>query len=90
MYTIEVVSIDQRIVNTKNGPKPVFEVVSVDGEKYKFGFYNPSRVGVVVGSKFTANGTTDKWGVTLDPKTVTIGGGGSVTPIASSGPQDSR
>lgn len=89
MYSFEVAEIKERIANTRNGPKPVFDLVGTDGRKYGMAFTNPSRSGISVGTVVNANGEEDKYGIKLDPKTISIGGkvtsGGAVAPAKSAG-----
>jgi hypothetical protein len=73
-YSFEVASINERTVTTKFGPKKAYDLVSTDGTRYGFAFTNPARSGISVGTKVSASGEVGRFGVALDPKTVTIGG----------------
>jgi hypothetical protein len=73
-YSFEVASINVRDVTTKFGPKKAYDLIATDGTKYGFAFTDPSRSGISVGTVVSASGTAGKYGVTLDPKTVSLGG----------------
>jgi hypothetical protein len=73
-YSFEVGLINVRDVTTKYGPKKAYDLIATDGTKYGFAFTDPSRSGILVGSVVSANGEAGKYGITLDPKTVSIGG----------------
>ena len=83
VYNFEVARIDSRPVTGKFGPATVYDLVGADGTKYSYGFTNPSKAGITVGTVVTGSGTSDKWGVKIDPKTVTVGGGLSASPKAA-------
>lgn len=74
MYNFKVASINERAVTTKFGPKTAYDIVAEDGTKYGFAFANPARSGISVGSVVSCSGETDRYGIKLDPKTVTVGG----------------
>jgi hypothetical protein len=73
-YSFEVQTINARDVTTKFGPKKAYDLIAADGTKYGFGFTDPTRSGIAAGSVVSATGSVGKFGVTLDPKTVTVGG----------------
>lgn len=72
-YTLEVGSINARDVTTRFGPKKAYDLIAADGTKYGFGFTDPARSGISVGTTISAVGTVGKYGVSLDPKTVSLG-----------------
>lgn len=72
-YTIEVAAINERPVTTRFGEKKAYDIVATDGTKYGFAFTNPARQGITVGTKFSAQGEAGRYGIGLDPKTVTVG-----------------
>lgn len=82
-YTFEVQSINERTVTTKYGPKKAYDLMGTDGNKYGFAFSDPAKFGIKVGSVVSANGELGKYGVTLDPKTATVGGTASAASSAS-------
>jgi hypothetical protein len=74
MYNFKVASINEREVTTKYGLKKAYDLVAEDGTKYGFAFSSPARSGISVGSVVSCSGETDRFGIKLDPKTVTVGG----------------
>ncbi len=78
-YSFEVGAINERTVKTRFGDKKAYDLVATDGTKYGFAFTNPSRAGITVGTKVSAQGEDGRFGITLDPKTVTVGGEVSVS-----------
>lgn len=86
MYSFEVREIKERIANTRNGPKPVFDLVGTDGRKYGMAFTNPNRSGIAIGSVINALGDEDKFGIKLDTKTITLGGTVNEATAASTPP----
>lgn len=80
MVTFEVKSINERKVNTKYGMKSAFDFIATDGSKYGFGFNNPSKYGITIGTKVTGNVSTGPYGMTLDKEGVSIGGDAAMTP----------
>lgn len=74
MYNFKVGSINERNVTTKFGPKKAYDLIAEDGTKYGFAFADPARSGISVGSVVSCSGETDRFGIKLDPKTVTVGG----------------
>jgi hypothetical protein len=81
-YNFEVGAINERTVNTRYGAKKAFDLIATDGTKYGFAFQNPARSGISVGSKVTAQGEVGSYGISLDPKTVTVGGEVNATPTS--------
>ena len=73
-YSFEVGSINVRDVTTKFGPKKAYDLIGKDGTKYGFAFTDPSRSGISVGTVVSAQGEAGKYGITLDAKTVVVGG----------------
>lgn len=78
--TITVGSIDARTAHTKYGPKNAYDIFGTDGTKYQFGFKDPAKQGLAVGTTFVAEVSTGKYGPSIDPATVSIGG----TPVPKS------
>lgn len=83
--TFTVGTINERVVNTKFGAKKAFDLISTDGTKYGFGFTVPSKVGITTGTEVSGEATTGSYGLSLDPKSVRVGGGGGITTPVSSG-----
>jgi hypothetical protein len=73
MFTVEVGGINERTVTTKFGPKKTYDLIATDGKKYQFPFSDPAKSGISVGTTFSAMGDMGRFGVSLEPKTVTIG-----------------
>ena len=88
-YSFEVASINVRDVTTKFGPKKAYDLIATDGTKYGFAFTDPARSGISVGTVVSASGTAGKYGVTLDPKTVSLGGAVTSATPASAKPAPS-
>ena len=54
-----VTAVNSRTVTTKYGAKPVFDVV-VDGNKYGYGFKDPTKAGLSVGAAIEFDFTAGK------------------------------
>lgn len=82
----KVTNIESREVKTKFGLKPVYDVY-VDGNKFSWGFKDPVKSMVSVGSTIEYDFTSDKFGHTITPATVKVlsmGTGAPATPAAPS------
>ena len=81
MTQITVASIEYREVNTRYGPKKVYSIVSTDGNKYNYGFEEPSKRGLAAGTTFNGFVDSDKFGPKVDPKSITLGKAAGVNPL---------
>jgi len=80
--------VEQRTVNTKFGPKPVYDLV-IGGTKYSWGFKNPTTMGVTDGAEIEFSFTPDKYGpkIMVDGVVVkTSGTGAPVHAVATDAP----
>jgi hypothetical protein len=80
--TFEVGSINERVVTTKFGQKKVYDLLATDGTKYSYGFKDPARAGIAVGTTISGEATIDRFGTKLDPDSVRLGG----VPTGTGGP----
>jgi len=83
--TIQVASIKSREVTTKFGLKKAYDLYDSVGNKYGFGFADPARQGINIGTFVTGNVEVDKYGSKFDPKTVTASATGSASPVPDAG-----
>ena len=88
--TFEVGSVNERIVTTKFGQKKVYDLISSDGTKYAYGFKDPARAGIIVGTVVSGEATVDRFGTKLDPDSVRTGGSapptGGAVPVTPTPP----
>ena len=56
MYTFTVGSINARDVTTKYGPKKAYDIIGTDGTKFSYGFTDPAKSGISVGTTASAMG----------------------------------
>lgn len=77
MATFGVVDkVEARTVNTKYGPKPVYDIY-IDGTKYSWGFANPTKMGVTDGAEIEFDSSPDRYGPKIDTDTVVVKTSGS-------------
>lgn len=78
--------VEQRTVNTKWGPKPVFDLI-VDGTKYSWGFKNPTSMGITDGAEIEFDVVADKYGPKINAEHVVLktSGSGAGPTVATSG-----
>jgi hypothetical protein len=74
MYSFKVASINEREVTTRYGVKKAYDLIGEDGVKYGFAFSSPAKSGISVGSVVNCSGENGKYGISLDTKTVSVGG----------------
>lgn len=83
-----VTAVDSRTVTTKFGVKPVYDVI-VDGQKYSYGFKDPTKAGISVGASIEFDFTAGKYGKDMTAATVKVlssGSGASAKTAPASAP----
>jgi hypothetical protein len=71
--TFTVGQINAREVNTKRGLAKAYDLIATDGTKYGFAFQDPAKRGISVGTTVSGLATPGTYGLSLDPKTVSVG-----------------
>ena len=80
-----VTNIESRMVTTKYGNKPVYDVY-VNGDKYAFGFKDPTKMGITTGANIEFDFTAGRYGKDMTATTVKVLGSGTgapATPVAA-------